>query len=166
MRADGVRNVLVFVTSAFSSWSGCRQYREDVLRTVETLGAVTVICTDKTGTLTTGEMTVQRLWVAGREYELTGSGYDVQGRVVLDGEPVPPERDPLLDTALSIGALVNDALLERDEKGELAVAGDPYQSYLSVGNDVGNPGFVIPEPSSWVLAAAGVALALRRRRTG
>ena len=59
------------------------------LSSVEALGSCTVICTDKTGTLTQNEMTVQELWVAGRRLSVTGTGYAPAGQVTGGGAPVP-----------------------------------------------------------------------------
>ena len=82
------------------------------LPAVETLGSTTVLCTDKTGTLTAGEMTVTRVHVAGRNVAVTGSGYLDEGGFLLDERRVLPEDLPGLAAALSVGALANRARLD------------------------------------------------------
>ncbi len=101
------------------------------LPAVETLGSVTVICSDKTGTLTRNEMTVQRIVTAGRSYEVTGVGYAPEGRVQYNGEPIELGALPCLRAALRAGMLCNDSALEwRDENWH--VAGDPTEGALLV----------------------------------
>jgi Ca2+-transporting ATPase len=97
---------------------------------VETLGAATVICTDKTGTLTTNEVMVERLWLAGDLLQVTGYGLKVEGRLELGGAPLPPEKaqSPLLELALTGAVLCNNAALT--ETG--APVGDPTEAALLV----------------------------------
>ncbi|GAB4567715.1 MAG: cation-transporting P-type ATPase [Haliangiales bacterium] len=101
------------------------------LPAVETLGSTTVICSDKTGTLTENEMTVTRFWTAGLDYEVTGVGYDPNGDFRRSDQPVDPEREPPLFACLRVGALCNDTTLVRT--GDTAnVEGDPTEAALRV----------------------------------
>ena len=105
------------------------------LASVETLGSATVICSDKTGTLTQNVMTVTRLWVDGRLAEVTGTGYDPQGDFLVDGRQVDLQKMPGLTTALWVGALNNDAVLEPvEEEGPNAykMIGDPTEGAMLV----------------------------------
>ncbi|HEX7433573.1 MAG TPA: HAD-IC family P-type ATPase, partial [Anaerolineaceae bacterium] len=77
------------------------------LSSVETLGSTTVICSDKTGTLTQNEMSVTRLWVDGCDFNLTGSGYNPKGEFLLEGKPVALKDHPAAMTALWVGVLNN-----------------------------------------------------------
>jgi len=95
------------------------------LSSVETLGCTTVICTDKTGTLTRNEMTVTKLFVNDIVIDVTGTGYGTSGRFMSSGEEIDPLPAELL---LRIGALNNDATLS--EKG--GVIGDPTEACLMV----------------------------------
>jgi Ca2+-transporting ATPase len=79
------------ITVALSRGVGRLARRNAVVRrlsAVETLGSTTVICTDKTGTVTTNEMTIVRGWTDGRRFEVTGTGYDPQGEILENGAPV------------------------------------------------------------------------------
>jgi Ca2+-transporting ATPase len=95
------------------------------LSSAETLGCTTVICTDKTGTLTRNEMTVTKLFVNDTIIDITGTGYGTSGRFMVSGEEIDPLSAELL---LRIGALNNDAALS--EKG--GVIGDPTEACLIV----------------------------------
>lgn len=105
------------------------------LSSVETLGSATVICTDKTGTLTQNEMTVTRLWVDGEFFEITGTGYDTEGKFLVNGKEVSLEKFPGVKTALWVGMLNNDAHLEHaDTDGDngVRIIGDPTEASLLV----------------------------------
>jgi Ca2+-transporting ATPase len=106
------------------------------LASVETLGSATVICTDKTGTLTQNEMTVTRMWVDGKFFDITGSGYDPQGDFLLDGKKVDLSDYPAAQTALWVGVLNNDAQLEtvQGERGQnlYRLVGDPTEGSILV----------------------------------
>ena len=106
------------------------------LSSVETLGSTTVICSDKTGTLTQNEMSVTRLWVGGREYTVSGSGYNPQGEFLLDGNPIDMRDHPAAMTTLWVGVLNNDAHLEETGSAEGAptyrIVGDPTEGAILV----------------------------------
>jgi P-type Ca2+ transporter type 2C len=107
------------------------------LASVETLGSATVICSDKTGTLTQNEMTVTRMWVDGQEFHITGSGYATRGDFVLDGKTINVHEYPGLLSALWVGVLNNDSSLEstgEDEPGggNFHMVGDPTEGSLLV----------------------------------
>ncbi len=99
------------------------------LPAVEALGSTTVICSDKTGTLTENAMTVRALWVADTHYELTGHGYVPDGELRINGEKV--DVGETAREALLAGLLCNDAGL-RHEKGEWLISGDPTEAALVV----------------------------------
>ena len=101
------------------------------LPAVETLGSTTVICSDKTGTLTRDEMTVRRLYVAGEIIEVSGAGYEPRGDLTRGGAKV--ELEPALRAMLEAGVLASDARMARDEKsGAWTVRGDPTEGALVV----------------------------------
>ncbi len=104
------------------------------LSSVETLGCTTVICTDKTGTLTTNEMTVREAWVAGKRVSVSGVGYAPEGDFSVDGKPLSPEDREGLGLLLRIASFCNNSRLvppERDEDG-WSVLGDPTEASLLV----------------------------------
>lgn len=104
---------------------------------VETLGAVTVICSDKTGTLTRNEMTVQRLVTAERTLEVEGSGYGPRGGFSCDGRELALEDLPELEEIGRIALLCNDAVL-REENGLWHLEGDPTEgALLTLGRKTG-----------------------------
>src|SRR4051794_2809183 len=104
------------------------------LSAVETLGCTSVICTDKTGTLTQNEMTVRELWVAGRRLTASGAGYDPQGQLIDAGRPVTAAGDPDVAHVLRVAALCNNARLlpPNAESSRWTPLGDPTEAALVV----------------------------------
>jgi Ca2+-transporting ATPase len=101
------------------------------LPAVETMGCTTVICTDKTGTLTKNEMTVRQLFLDGQTIEVTGSGYEPQGSFQASGTRINQEDQPVLAWAARIATFCNDAALEELDRN-WTVRGDPTEGALLV----------------------------------
>jgi magnesium-transporting ATPase (P-type) len=99
------------------------------LPAVDTLGALTTICSDKTGTLTRNEMTVTALVTADGKFEASGVGYEPQGEIRRDGRPVEIEKEPVLARFVQAGLLCNDADLRRED-GRWRPEGDPTEAAL------------------------------------
>jgi P-type Ca2+ transporter type 2C len=101
------------------------------LAAVETLGSATVICTDKTGTLTQNEMTVREVHAGMRTFSVTGVGYDPRGEIDDDGgQKVPTPPPAPLSRLLASAALCNNARLEQDDSGAWRTIGDPTEGAL------------------------------------
>jgi Ca2+-transporting ATPase len=96
------------------------------LPSVETLGCATVICSDKTGTLTKNEMTVRAVWTSRKAFEVTGTGYDPDGEFRTDAGRIDPRKRHDLLKALSVGVLCNSARLAVED-GQASVFGDPTE---------------------------------------
>ena len=101
------------------------------LQAIETLGAASVICTDKTGTLTENKMTATRIWMPHAVYEATGTGYDPAGHIAHQGQRIRAGDDPCLNSALMTAALCTHASLQRDA-GVWAMHGAPTEGALLV----------------------------------
>jgi Ca2+-transporting ATPase len=105
------------------------------LPAVETLGSTTVICSDKTGTLTKNEMTVREIWSAGQLFTTTGSGYDPQGEFFLQEKATNISNMPHVFETLTAGLLCNDSNLHapnslNDSNMQWSITGDPTEAAL------------------------------------
>ncbi|MDB9339671.1 MULTISPECIES: cation-translocating P-type ATPase [Cyanophyceae] len=109
------------------------------LPAVETLGGATVICSDKTGTLTENQMTVQGIYAGGNNFSVSGTGYNPEGEILFKQQPVDLESNnfPTLKACLMAGLLCSDSHLEQ-KNGNWIVVGDPTEGALiTVANKVG-----------------------------
>ncbi len=106
------------------------------LSSVETLGSATVICSDKTGTLTQNEMTVTRIWSDDQFVHVTGTGYAPQGEFQVDGAKVDVKKYPAILSTLWLGLLNNDATIEKTGENDAVqtyrIVGDPTEGSLLV----------------------------------
>lgn len=104
------------------------------LSSVETLGCTTVICTDKTGTLTKNEMTVRDIWVAGQHVEVSGAGYDPSGEFHADGKPLTEEQLAAIQILMRSAGFCNNARLIEpgDSDDSWTILGDPTEAALLV----------------------------------
>jgi len=97
------------------------------LSSVETAGSMTVLCVDKTGTITSGEMMVKKLWATGEIFEVTGDGYSPDGQIAFNGRRIGRSEDIAVSKLLEVGAFCNNAKLNApsDRIGRWTVLGDP-----------------------------------------
>jgi cation-transporting P-type ATPase F len=98
---------------------------------VETLGSTTVICSDKTGTLTENQMTVQRIFAGDKLYEVTGIGYAPEGKIRYKDEEVDLTGSLVLEECLKCGLLCNDSKIKKEENG-WNLEGDPTEAAILV----------------------------------
>lgn len=104
------------------------------LASVETLGETTVICSDKTGTLTKNEMTVNHIWMPHQEFVVTGTGYEPVGQILADGRVTDSQNDESLTWLLKGAVLCNNASIQppHGEQTRYTVLGDPTEACLKV----------------------------------
>ena len=104
------------------------------LSSVETLGATSVICSDKTGTLTQNAMTVNHLWTLSGNYEVTGLGYAPEGHIEQDGHPVSLKENDLLNRLVRFSHLASNAqvVAPSADNPNYTVLGDPTEACLNV----------------------------------
>jgi len=101
------------------------------LPAVETLVSATVICSDKTGTLTENQMTVEQIYAGGQRYSVSGTGYSTEGEILQDDQPIELDQTPALRDCLQCGVLCNDSSLT-EEDGQPTIDGDPTEGALIV----------------------------------
>jgi Ca2+-transporting ATPase len=103
------------------------------LHAVETLGSVTVICSDKTGTLTQNQMTVTKAFASGKMFSFTGEGYAPEGEVLCNGQTIKQGSEHGLATLLTGSTLCNDAKIKQNEETKAwGIVGDPTEAALLV----------------------------------
>ena len=117
------------------------------LPAVETLGCASIICSDKTGTLTENKMTVRKIYAAGCELDVTGSGYSTEGNFVVDNKPTNPLKIEGIKLALEIGAVCNNSVCSTEQNNNMAIGklkamfskqsnlkitGDPTEAALTI----------------------------------
>lgn len=112
------------------------------LHSVETLGCTSVICTDKTGTITENKMTVSKVCCDGKQYDISGNGYRIAGEITLNGSSVNPSAEKPLSELMTCGVLCNNAAISSsrpvetrqrgrlDTSGEWETVGDPTEIAL------------------------------------
>lgn len=106
------------------------------LSSVETLGAASIICTDKTGTLTRNEMTIVRIETASGAVDVSGSGYEPRGRIVVNGQPVEDEKlRTEVEFVIEAGSLANNASYAHNADGHWEVLGDPTEAAFLVAEE-------------------------------
>ncbi len=102
------------------------------LSSVETLGSTSVICTDKTGTLTENKMTVDKYSLAERDFDVSSAGSDTDRKFSSSGEDIDLEKEKDLKKAIEVGVLCNNASYSKGEDGEKNIVGDPMEVSLLI----------------------------------
>ncbi len=129
---EGLAAILTVVLSLGTQRMAAQNAIVKDLSSVETLGSASVIASDKTGTLTRNEMTLQKVVTASGEVEISGVGYSPEGGVTQSGKPLAADVLSEAQVALRGGSIANDASLDRDEEGIWQIQGDPTEAAFLV----------------------------------
>jgi len=126
---EGLPTVVTIVLALGVQRMASQQAIVKKLHAVETLGSTSVICSDKTGTLTKNQMTVTKVMAGGRFFDISGTGYKPEGEIKFAGDPVSLAEEQDLSLLLLGSALCNDAELKQAEE-EWSIIGDPTEGAL------------------------------------
>lgn len=130
---EGLPVVLVTALAAGASRMAGKNAVVNRMSIIETLGETTVICADKTGTITRGEMTVKKVFLGGKMYDIGGVGYEAVGNILLGKEAVNVKEDEALQFLLKSAVLCNDSRIEKTgEDAEYKIFGTPTEASLLV----------------------------------
>jgi Ca2+-transporting ATPase len=131
---EGLVVVITIVMSIGMRKMAERNALVKTLNAVETLGRVNIICSDKTGTLTKNEMTVKKVFVGGREYDVEGIGYTLEGKIMENGKAVQLDQDEHLKRYLEVCQYCNNSTVtpRRDGTNKTDVIGDPTEISLKI----------------------------------
>ncbi|WGV23325.1 cation-translocating P-type ATPase [Halotia branconii] len=125
--------IVATVALAQGMWRMARRHAlVNRLSAVETLGATSVICTDKTGTLTENRMTVTHMAVDSGEIKVTGEALEPKGQFLKNDQEIQPLDEQILRDALEVGVLCNNAALQPEDSNESRVVGDPMEVALLI----------------------------------
>ncbi len=129
---EGLPTVLVITLSLGAQQMARKNAIIRRLNSVETLGTTTVICSDKTGTITKNEMTVRQIQTPNKSVNVTGEGFTPVGKFISNGEEIEPLIEPQLDLILKAGLLCNDSSIVSDEEVGPYIIGDPTEGAMLV----------------------------------
>lgn len=129
---EGFPVVLITTLSAGTHRMALQNAIVNRMSVIETLGETTVICSDKTGTLTKGEMTAKYVYSDGVVVDITGTGYTSEGELQYEGTPYNASKDSVLDLLCKSAVACNDATLLSGENGTYTITGTPTEAALLV----------------------------------
>jgi P-type Ca2+ transporter type 2C len=130
---EGLPVVLIIALSSGAYRMAKKNVIVNRISIIETLGETTVICSDKTGTITKGEMTVKKIFFNNKMVDVTGVGYEGEGDLLLKGEKIKVESEPVLKSLIEAGIICNDSRIERTgEDKNYSIFGLPTEAALLV----------------------------------